>query len=202
MVRWAGHGRQILAGVLAACGVCMAHAQIGCSPRSNQPGTKSVACGVSSSHRMGTAEAGRYGYGGTGYGRSTYIAPSGEASDILPYLSPGCAELKDAMRTGPSRGVHGDVLSQLHREYQSKCGEEESLAYRRLREDQSAQRGARADARDALQAQKQLSAQEAARCDELLRILAGRRKRIDEMNAGEKADLQRSEEAYQVRCRR
>jgi hypothetical protein len=191
-----------LLGFVAAMCATTAQAQIGCSPRSEPPGTKSIACGVRSAHRMGAADASRYGYGSGAYGRSGYSSSPGEASEILPYLSPGCAELKDAMRTGPSRGVHGDVLSQLQREYRTKCGDEESLAYQRLRDEQSNQRGAAVQARQALVAQKQLSAQELARCDELLRILASKRKRVDGMSEGEKADLQRSEEAFQTRCRR
>jgi hypothetical protein len=205
MRRGTRRGQQaiLLLGFLAAMCATNAQAQIGCSTRSEPPGTKSIACGVRSAHRMGAADASRYGYGGGSYGRGSYSSSSAdEASEILPYLSPGCAELNDAMRTGPSRGVHGDVLSQLQREYRTKCGDEESLAYQRLRDEQSNQRGAAVQARQALVAQKQLSAQESARCDELLRILAGKRKRVDGMSEGEKADLQRSEEAFQTRCRR
>jgi len=152
MRRGTRRGQQaiLLLGFLAAMCATNAQAQIGCSTRSEPPGTKSIACGVRSAHRMGAADASRYGYGGGSYGRGSYSSSSaGEASEILPYLSPGCAELNDAMRTGPSRGVHGDVLSQLQREYRTKCGDEESLAYQRLRDEQSNQRGAAVQARQA-----------------------------------------------------
>ena len=36
-----------------------------------------------------------------------------KAPDVLPYLSPECAQLNDAMRTGPTRSLKGSAMSEL-----------------------------------------------------------------------------------------
>lgn len=208
---------QSIYGPLRACALwavglswaVMASAQIGCDPASSRgdgPGTKSSACGVGSKHRMGSAEGRRY-YGDpySGYSRysgSSYDTSASKAADILPYLSPRCAELNEAIRTAPARGVRHDGQNQLRDEYRQKCSDEDEEARRRVSAARSASREAMAQARQSEQVQKQLSEQEQARCTELLRILNNKRQRVQEMSEGEKGDLQRSEAAFKERCRR
>ncbi len=196
----------MVAGLTLLAGI--AHAQIGCVPSGvPQQGTSSSACGVKSHSRLGhiNGNGSRTYYGQgyyPGYGRSYGSSRMEEASNLLPYLSPGCAQLKEAIRTGPARGVGSDVLNQLQKEYVAKCDEEDQQAYRRYRDALSDRRSERHQAQEAVRQERVLSAQEEARCNELLRILAGKRKRVAEMTEGEKGDLQRSEEAYQARCKR
>lgn len=201
---------------LKACAWCvlglwsagMAWAQIGCDPgaaRGEGPGPKSSACGVGSKHRMGTAENRRY-WSDPSYSHGRYSssegAPVAKAADILPYLPPRCAELNEAMRTAPARGVRYEVQNQLREEYRQKCGDDDEEARHRLSADRRASREAVAQARQAEQMQKQLGEQEQSRCNELQRILASKRQRVQDMSEGEKGDLQRSETAFKERCRR
>lgn len=186
-------------------------AQIGCAPSTpsrydTSTGVKSSACGVNSRHRLGADDGtrGRYYQGGSSYygSGSSYRSSNGRASELLPYLSPRCAELNDAIRTAPARGVHGDLLYQLQNEYRDRCSDEDAMARSRLYEQRSADRQAQSEAREVGLAQRQLSEREQAQCAELLRILAGRRKRLAELTPGEQGDLQRSEAAYNQRCGR
>ncbi|MBI2733233.1 MAG: hypothetical protein HYX44_08015 [Aquabacterium sp.] len=194
--------------MLAWCAAGMAWAQIGCDPgstRTEGPGPRSSACGVGSKHRMGSVENRRY-WGDPSYGHGRYSSsdstPVTKAADILPYLPARCAELNEAMRTAPARGVRADVQSQLRDEYRQKCGDEDEEARRRLSADRRASREAAAEARQAEQMQKQLNEQEQSRCHELQRILMSKRQRLPDMSEGEKGDLQRSEQAFKERCRR
>lgn len=122
------------------------------------------------------------------------------ASDHVKYLSPGCAEIQEAIRTGPSRGVRYDTLSQLQREYDRKCRDEDMEARRRARDDDEAQRESKQAQKMAQQQAKAQAQEEADRCRELLRLLNGRRARQATMTEGEKADLKRFEDSYHQRC--
>jgi hypothetical protein len=122
------------------------------------------------------------------------------AEKHLEYLSPRCAEISEAMRTGASRGVRSDVLVGLYKEYSDKCAEEDSAARRQLSERTSAERDKRQSELRVASAAKEQSKLEHDQCQELLRILVGKRKRIEAMTDGEKQDLQRFNDTYQARC--
>jgi hypothetical protein len=132
---------------------------------------------------------------------NTYIPPVGKAPEHLPYLSPECASLNDAIRTGPARGLRSQTLSDLHSEYQQKCAEEDQAARQRLWQEKSAQRQERRSQEQAQQAAQARATTSREQCSELLRILHGKRKQLEGMTAGEKADLQRFEANYNERCR-
>lgn len=132
----------------------------------------------------------------------TYEARSSlpKAPDHLAYLSPACASLNDAIRTGPSRGLRYGAMADLHNEYRAKCADEEAEAYQKLSRDRNDQRVARRQEVTMQQAEQQRSVREREQCSELLRILHGKRQRVAAMNDGERADLERSEAAYRARC--
>lgn len=131
-----------------------------------------------------------------------YLPRPEKAAEHTAYLSPACADIAEAIRTGPTRGVRGEVLSGLHTEYRQKCADEDAAARQRVQEDRRRDRDARQSAQLASQQQQQLSRQAVEQCNELLRILAGKRQRVATMSEGERADLQRSEENYAQRCKR
>jgi septin family protein len=132
---------------------------------------------------------------------SSYIAPVGKAPEHLAYMSAECASLNDAIRTGPARGLKSSTMSDLYTEYRRKCQEEESAAYQRLAQQRSEDRQERQTHEKALQAQVSQAQRSREQCDELLRILAAKRRQAEGMNAGEKADLQRFEASYNARCK-
>lgn len=122
----------------------------------------------------------------------------GRAPEVQRYQSPACAQLSDAIRTGPARGLRWEAVSQLRDEYRGKCQDDERRAQGDLARDQSQAR----EVQQAAQVAREREAQDRSRCQELWRILAGKRHRIDTLSEGERKDLQRSEQAYAERCGR
>jgi len=132
---------------------------------------------------------------------SSYQRPS-ETPEHTRYLSAACADISEAIRTGPSRGVRGDVLSGLHREYREKCADEDQAARQRVYEEQRRQRDDKRSAQAAERQQQQQARLTQEQCSEMLRILAGKRQHAAAMNEGERGDLQRFEANYAERCKR
>ena len=131
---------------------------------------------------------------------TTHTPGVGKAPEHLTYLGAECATLNDAMRTGPARGLRWTALSDLHNEYRTKCAEEDSEARQKVSHDNTDLRNARRSEQMAKNFQRERSALERDQCHELLRILHGKRQRLAEMNAGRRADFERSEVSYRGRC--
>lgn len=133
---------------------------------------------------------------------STYVQRAPKTAEHVGYLSSACADIAEAIRTGPSRGVRGDVISGLHEEYRQKCSEDDAQARQRVAEDRRNERDAKRSVQTAAQQQQQQTRIASDQCNELLRILAAKRRQTATMTDGERADLQRSEESYAERCKR
>lgn len=131
----------------------------------------------------------------------TYVPRPAKTAEHVAYLSSACADIAEAIRTGPSRGVRGDVISGLHEEYRQKCSEDDAAARQRVAEDRRNERDARRTAQSASQQQQQQARIASDQCNELLRILAAKRRQTATMSDGERADLQRSETSYAERCK-
>lgn len=131
----------------------------------------------------------------------SYSPPVGKAPEHLAYLSPPCASLNDAIRTGPARGLRLQAMSDLRNEYRDKCEDDESAARQKVSQDKRALRDDTRARRQAEQAEQQRAAASREQCNELLRILHARRKQLDTMSPGEKTDFQRFEANYNGRCR-
>lgn len=124
-----------------------------------------------------------------------------KAPEFQAYLSQECASILDALRTAETRGVGESTQRELLDEYVRKCRENDREARRKAYE---AREKKSAEARDERVAQQQQRAQATAtleQCRELGRILADKRRRQDSMNAGERADLDRSQTNFNERCK-
>jgi len=124
-----------------------------------------------------------------------------KAPEYQAYLSQECASILDALRTAETRGVGVSTQRELFDEYVQKCRENDREARRKAYE---AREKKSAEAREERVAQQQQKAQATAtleQCRELGRILAERRRRQDSMNAGERADLERSQTNFNERCK-
>lgn len=130
-----------------------------------------------------------------------YIPPVGKAPDHQRYMSATCASLNDAIRTGPARGLTSSTMNDMRNEYSAKCGEEERAAMKRAWEDRRQKGEEQRSQQMAEQAEQRRETTSREQCAELLRILAGKRRQFDSMNAGEKADFQRFEANYNQRCK-
>jgi len=132
---------------------------------------------------------------------STSLQRPPKTAEHVGYLSAACADIAEAIRTGPARGVRGDVISGLHEEYRQKCADEDAAARQRLAEDRRNERDTKRSLQTAAQQQQQQTRIASEQCNELLRILAARRRQAATMSDGERADLQRSETNYAERCK-
>ncbi len=134
------------------------------------------------------------------YGQ-TYTPSMGKAPDILPYLSAECAELNDAVRTGPARGLRGASMSELTADYRTRCSEDEQIAHQRLSQARADARQLRQQAQASQKAEQTRARLSVEQCYEMLRILAAKRKRVADMTPGERHDMDLFEANYKARCK-
>lgn len=130
-----------------------------------------------------------------------YTPSMGQAPDILPYLSPACAEMNDAVRTGPTRGLKSVAMAELTANYRRQCGEDEQLAHQKLYEAKRDQREQRIQAQRSATAEQQRARLSVDQCSQMLGTLASRRKRVASMTPGELQDLELFETNYRSRCK-
>lgn len=131
-----------------------------------------------------------------------YESPPQRAQDAgahVQYMSPTCAGLNDALRTASSRGISSSSISDMRRDYNSKCQENESEAYERLSKAKGDKRLEKLEAQKTENLDTERASIRAQQCGESKRILVTKRARTD-LNEGEKAELQRFEDNYRSRC--
>ena len=119
---------------------------------------------------------------------------------ILQFQSPRCAELSEAIRTGPARGLGRPAQQELVEAYRQQCGDEESRARNLLLEERNRQRDARE--REERAARLELDRDKLTReqCAEMKRILQSKRQRLETMTPGERGDFERFEATWRARC--
>jgi hypothetical protein len=120
--------------------------------------------------------------------------------DLLPYMSPRCAQLFEAQLTSGARRTSYSAAVEVREEFRLHCQDAASEAQKALYQDKLKSYNLRQETAsvDRLAAQQSKTSRE--QCDELLRILAAKRKRVPAMTDGERADHERSEANYQTRC--
>lgn len=116
------------------------------------------------------------------------------------YLSAGCRQLHDAIRTAPTRGLSYATIGELQKEWAQKCHEDVDLAIRQMEMQRLQAVTARRREEQALQAQREAEAQRQAQCGEMRLALKQRRERLDSMTPGERGDFERFERNYAERC--
>jgi hypothetical protein len=124
-----------------------------------------------------------------------------KAPDVLPYLSPECAQMNDAVRTGPTRGLKSAAMSELQTNYRLRCSEDEQQAHQKMRQSRNDERDQRKVAQAAQSAEVARAKLGIDQCNEMLRILSGKRQRAGSMSAGEQRDLELFEANYRARCK-
>jgi len=141
-------------------------------------------------------------YGPSEVERPRYTPPPpsiGTAPQHLKYLSPRCASLNDALRTARARGLNSDTVSEMSRNYQVECGENDREARQAMYQESGDQSRAKyADKQVQAQARERTALQQ-QQCGESKRILVTKRQRTD-LTEGEKAELKRFEDNYKERC--
>lgn len=121
--------------------------------------------------------------------------------ELLPYMSPRCAQLFETQLTGSARRMSYSARGDVHEEFRMNCQDAVSSAQRALYEDRLKSYNARQDALQATHASAEQSKVLREQCEELARILAAKRKRIDSLTEGQREDLERADSNYRQRCK-
>ena len=124
----------------------------------------------------------------------------GKPEEHLKYLSPACADIAEAIRTAPARGVRSDVVGGLREEYREKCSMQDEEARRQHQQDQAAKRGQQRAEREALALQREQAQKQAAQCNGMRDVIALKRSREASLNETEIAALRALEGSYNSRC--
>jgi hypothetical protein len=136
----------------------------------------------------------------TAYKRD-YSPPMQRAAEHVGLLSPRCATISEAIRTGPARGVRGEVISDLRTEYRNLCADEEQLALGKLsdkRQNEREKKHAELVAQDQDRAQRQRVQEN---CVGMRDAIQGRKKRLNPELASEVAALADVERRFDEQCR-
>jgi hypothetical protein len=151
------------------------------------------------SDRPCSAEGGQVHYGALQQPVPRAPAPIGMAPSHLQYMSPRCASLNDAIRTGYARGLKPETMATMRRDYYQECGDDEREAMQELSRARTENRTQQAQARVAQREATERSKAQEQRCAESRRIIANKKARTD-LSDGEKGDLRRFEENHLARC--
>ena len=131
---------------------------------------------------------------------SPQLPRAGKAQGHVKYLSPACADISEAIRTAPARGVRGDVVSGLHEEYREKCALEDQDARRQQRQDEQKQQSEKVAQRDSIANERAQAQQRADQCAGMRDVIALKRSRERQLNETEVAALRSLEGTYNARC--
>lgn len=124
----------------------------------------------------------------------------GKPEEHLKYLDPACADIAEAIRTAPARGVRSDVVGGLREEYREKCSMQDEEARRQHQQDQAAKRGQQRAEREALALQREQAQKQTAQCNGMRDVIALKRSREASLNETEIAALRALEGSYNSRC--
>jgi hypothetical protein len=124
-----------------------------------------------------------------------------KAGEHLQYQSPRCSEMSEGIRNGPARGLGRAAQQELQESYRRLCSDDESNARKRLSEEKGRQRESREREDKTAKAEQDRQKLGREQCDEMYRIVSGKRKRVESMTSGERGDFERFEATWKERCR-
>lgn len=119
-----------------------------------------------------------------------------QAPEHHRFLSQRCAELNDAIRTAPARGVGASTISELRREYEQKCSEDDQEARQQARDAKRKERETVLAQRDQAERARHDIELMQQRCVALRDAL--RNRRVE--NESDRATKRVAEEAYNANC--
>ena len=119
-----------------------------------------------------------------------------QAPEHHRFLSQRCAELSDAIRTAPARGVGYATVNDLHREYSRNCAEDDQFARQQLSEQQAKVRDDVRAARKEAERSRQDAQHQQERCVALRDALRNRRADSE----ADRTSKRVAEDAYNANC--
>jgi hypothetical protein len=119
-----------------------------------------------------------------------------QAPEYHRFLSQRCAEISDAIRTAPSRGVNYSIVNDLRREYEQKCSEDDQYARRQASDARRKERESQLVVRNEAERSRQDAERLREKCVALRDSL--RNRRVE--NETERLNKKAAEEAYNASC--
>ncbi|MGM9485650.1 hypothetical protein ACS5PN_30965 [Roseateles sp. NT4] len=119
-----------------------------------------------------------------------------QAPEYQRYLSQRCAELSEAVRTAPARGVAYATVNDLRREYSRDCSDDEQYARRKASEARRRDRDGQLAMRDDAERSREDAERLREKCIELRDSL--RNRRVE--NETERLNKKAAEDAYNASC--
>lgn len=135
-----------------------------------------------------------------GYPRHYREAGQERAPEYQKYLSGTCASMLDAIRTAPARGLRNDVIRDLSREYEQKCYEEDRMARRKVYEENREESRQKVGSYMAADKAKDELARLQSQCNAMRDVLANKRRQLDTMKEGDRANFDTLEKSFNERC--
>jgi hypothetical protein len=123
-----------------------------------------------------------------------------QQQELLPYMAPRCSQLFEMQMGGKVRRVSPSSGGDVREEFRLNCSDAVSSAQKALYQVKLKAYLAREDVATEQRVAANQSKASREQCDELLRILAAKRKRLPTMTDGERGDHQRAESNHQARC--
>ena len=106
----------------------------------------------------------------------------------------------DAIRTAPARGLRNDVIRDLSREYEQKCYEEDRMARRKVYEENREESRQKVGSYMAADKAKDELARLQSQCNAMRDVLANKRRQLDTMKEGDRANFDTLEKSFNERC--
>jgi hypothetical protein len=129
----------------------------------------------------------------------SYSRPSGVEPHVK-YLGAECASISEGMRTAVVRGVRGNVVNDLQKEYQQKCALEDQDARRKAQQESAQDMRQKQAQRDAVVTARAQTQQSAERCAGMRDVIGLKRKRESTLNEKEVAALRALEVTFNEQC--
>ncbi|UXH78856.1 hypothetical protein [Roseateles amylovorans] len=148
----------------------------------------------------GNSNSGASNYGSSSYGSSSYSGSVRKPPEYAQYLTSACAQLEEAIRTAPARGVRGDTLQGLNEEFRTRCNEDVQEAQRKFYQKRREQSQQRDDQRQQLAAAQAEQRRQDEHCANMRAVIADKRAAMASLDARQKELLQQMQENYNLRC--
>lgn len=138
---------------------------------------------------------------GQAQGRSYSYTPTiPKPPEHVKYLSGQCAQMEEAIRTAPVRGIRGDTLRSLYEDYRTRCEFQVRDAQEKLYAERREQDRARIEQRQAAAAQVAENQRLDNQCANMRAVIADKRANLASLNDRQRELLQTMQDNYNRTC--
>lgn len=160
-------------------------------------------CGGSSDGANGSTKLGTAGPVDSGQTQSrsySYTPSIPKPPEHAKYLTGQCAQMEEAIRTAPVRGIQGATLRSLYEDYRTRCELQVRDAQEKLSAERREQDRARTEQRRAAAAQLADSQRLDNQCANMRAVIADKRANLASLNDRQRELLQTMQDNYNRSC--